>query len=456
MAISSVGAGSGVLTQDILDQLREADSSQYITPLELSIANENDKKQALKIIDANMTNLEDGINALKDPALFNERSATITGTSVEVTAAIMSDIQEFTLEVTNLATKQIEQSAAFDNADIESISATDGQIELSIDGQIFQIDYTAGTTLNGLKSLINDVAGEKVDATVVQIGDTDFRLFISSVDTGENQGISITNTIGTIDPRLSDGVGGLTEIQAGTNANFKFNGQDIVRESNNVSDLIVGLDITLKEVGTSNVSIGQNRETIMEKIDSFISHYNAAIIELGKMTKSSLDSEERGIFSGDSTIRGMKSTIENMVASTTSGSMFDFGFELDRNGVLSVDKDALTTQLDDNNANVIAFFIGGTYTNPDLTTTELTGAFTEFATKVDAYTKYDATLDQFKNSITDAISMYEDRKLTATERLDSKYETLKKKFIAYDIMMSKFNSASSMFTQMANAAADSN
>jgi flagellar capping protein FliD len=69
-------------------------------------------------------------------------------------------------------------------------------------------------------------------------------------------------------------------------------------------------------------------------------------------------------------------------------------------------------------------------------------------------TAYDATLDQF-NSITEKISALEDRKLTAVERLDARYEILKKQFAAYDLMISKFNSASSMFTEMANAQAAS-
>ena len=48
MGISSLGVGSSILTQDILDQLREADESGKITPITLSIANENDKKKKKK------------------------------------------------------------------------------------------------------------------------------------------------------------------------------------------------------------------------------------------------------------------------------------------------------------------------------------------------------------------------------------------------------------------------
>jgi len=242
-------------------------------------------------------------------------------------------------------------------------------------------------------------------------------------------------------------------IQSGVDAQFTFNGQAITRTSNNIDDLIVGLDITLKEVGTSAVSVSQDRDNIMEKFDSFVEKYNAAITELDKMTKSSTDSEDRGIFSSESTIKSMKRSIEDMVLSIGGGvgSMVDYGFDVNKDGVMTLDQDLLNLKLDDDSSNVEVFFAGGDFDNGDGTTTTVDGAFTEFSTMVEGYTKFNATLDQFKNSITDTISALEERKITATERLDAKYEILKQQYIAYDLMISKFNSASSMFIEMANA-----
>ena len=44
MGISSLGTGSGILTQDVLDQLREADDASRIRPIDLDITNDKDKK----------------------------------------------------------------------------------------------------------------------------------------------------------------------------------------------------------------------------------------------------------------------------------------------------------------------------------------------------------------------------------------------------------------------------
>ena len=133
------------------------------------------------------------------------------------------------------------------------------------------------------------------------------------------------------------------------------------------------------------------------------------------------------------------------------GSMLDYGFDIDENGVMSLDKTVLEQKLDDEPINTQAFFSGGDYTKADLTVVTLTGAFTEMSTIVESYTNSNTTLDQLKESLSQNISSLEERKTTATERLDAKYEIMKKQFAAYGLMISKINSASSMFVQMANA-----
>jgi flagellar hook-associated protein 2 len=449
MAISSLGIGSGILTQDILDQLRKADEASVITPIDLNLANEKDKKDALDVIDASMKNLSDSINELKNATLFDKRSVSVMGTSVEVSADANSDVQEFSLNVLNLATKEINESGSY-GSKTDTIATASGSLNLNINGKDFTIDYDATTTLEDLKKSINDIAGQEIDATIIQVDDGDFRLFLSSANTGNNQDITITDNDGNLSGTqlTSD----MTTVQNGEDAQFEFNSQLITRHSNNVDDLIAGYNITLKEVGNSNVNVTQNREEIMKKIDSFVEKYNSAIDELSKVTKSSTDSSERGIFSGSSIIKNMKSTIENMIGSVGGGvgTLYDFGFDVDKDGKMSIDKSVIEKKLDENSANVEAFFSGGDYENRDGSITTLKGAFVDMATSLGEYTDYNGNLDQFQTSINEQITALEDSRTKAMERLDSKYEILKKKYAAYDAMIAKLNNASNMFIQMAN------
>lgn len=450
MGISSLGVGSNILTQDVLDQLRAADESSIIKPITLNIANENDKKSALDEIDATMKNLSDSIGELKDATLFDERSVSATGTSAVVTADNNSDIQDFSLNVTQLATKEIDESGSF-GAKTDTIASDSGSINLNIDGEDFTIDYDSTTTLDDLKDSINKIAGKKVSASIAQIASGDFRLFLSSVDTGSNQAITITDNSGNLSgTQLTDD---LSSVQTGVDAKFEFNSQSIERSSNTVDDLVTGYHISLKELGKTDVSVTQNRDDIMSKIDSFVKQYNAAIDKLNTMTKSSTNSKERGIFSSESTIKSMKSTVENMISSVGGGvgSLYDFGFSVDRSGVMTVDKSTLADKLDENPSNVQAFFSGGDYENSDGSTTTLTGAFVDMSSQLGVYTKFNGTLDQFQTSVNNRITQIEDDKTSATERLDSKYEILKKKYTAYNLIISQLNSVSNTFTQLANA-----
>ncbi|MCX6052222.1 MAG: flagellar filament capping protein FliD [Campylobacterales bacterium] len=447
MGISSLGTGSSILTQSVLDQLRAADDTQRVKPITLDIANEGDKQSSLKVLAASMKNFSDSINELKSPTLFNARAASVSGTSVEVTAAENSDIQAFSLNVTNIATKQIEQSGSF-AAKTDTIANGAGSMKLNIAGADYTINYDASTTLDGLKTLINTAAGTKVNATVAQIGSADFRLILSSVDTGSTQNITMTdNSVALKDARLTTGV---APIQTGVDANFTFNGVTVTRSSNQVNDLVTGYGIKLKAPGASDVSVTQDRTALTTKVDSFVEKYNSIIAELTKQTKSSTDSTVRGIFSGDSSIKNMKSVIQNMIESVSGGvgRMEDFGFSVDRSGVMSVDKTVLNTKLDANIANVKAFFSGGAYTKADSSVVTLTGAFTGFYDIANGYAKSGGGIAQIDTALSDGITALNDRKTAATASLDAKYEIMKKQYTAYDAMIAKINNASSMFKQM--------
>jgi len=463
MGISSLGVGSGILTQDLLDKLRKADESGQLTPVKLSIANEKDKQSALEVLDANMKNFMDSITELKSGTLYDERLATVSGSkSVDVTASANSDIQDFTMSVNTLATKQIEESGAFASGG-NSISDSDGTFKLEVGSQSVNIDYVAGTTLDQLKKLIQEQAGSLVDATVLQVSSTESRLILSSKETGAAQDIKISDVLGTLDTKLTsdssfkaDGSGN-APIQTALDSSFDFNGQTLTRSSNTIDDIITGYSIKLlKEdaVGeNSDVSVAQNRENIISRVDSFVEKYNSAITELGKLTKSS-SGTDKGIFSNESIVKGLKSATENIIGSVGGGvgTLYDYGFDVDKDGVMTIDKTIFNKKLDENPANVEAFFSGGTFTKSDSTTVELTGAFTDMATEIESYTKYNAMLDQLNDSITTQISSFEDREKSVTERLDSKYAILKKKFASYDVLINKFNSSSDIFTQLANQA----
>jgi len=459
MGISSLGAGSSILTQDVIDQLRAADESKFVTPLDSKIKAEDKKSDKFDFLNAHMDNLYESLKSLNEYGVFEARSTSVGNDSiVEINAKESSDIQDFSLEVENIATKEIVQSGSFDSKTAK-ISDGDGSMKLSVGDKDFTIDYNVSTTLEDLKNLINDKADGSVSATIVQVSSGNFKLLLSSDETGTGKDISITDNDDHLSDKLlddadpDDDVDGMTTVQDGVDAKFKFNGVEITRESNSVDDLLSGVTITLKDVGKTNVNIQQDREHIEERITNFVDKYNSAIYQLGEDTKSSQEVSERGAFSSDSVIKGMKSSLVNIISTVGEGQgkLLDFGIEVGDDGRLSLNSTKLNEKLDEDPANVKSFFTGGTFTKSDGHTVELKGVFDEIETEVAKYSKYGAVLDKFKDSMSIRTKSLTEQKEKAIERLDTTYATMKKRFASYDLMISKFNNASSMFTQMIDA-----
>jgi len=454
MGVSSLGAGSSILTQDVIDQLKAADEAKFVAPVDARLKTQNSKIAAYDVVDAYMDNVYESLKSLTEYGIFESRAASSSNEdAVSVSAKESSDIQDFTLEVTELATKEIEQSGKFNTRDAK-IASDIGTFELAVGSEKITFSYNGDTSLENLKDMINKDAGDSVNATIVQVSSGDFRLLLSAANTGTGQAISITDDAGGhLDTDLTTG---MANVQHAKDAEFKFNGVAIVRTSNSVDDLLSGVTLTLKEAEVGkiiNVSVKQNREYIEERMTNFIDKYNSAITQLNTDTKSSQKASERGVFSSDSTIKGMKSSLINMLSVVGGGvgKLEDFGIELDDTGRLSLDSTKLGEKLDEDAISVQAFFVGGTFTNENGTTKEVDGVFTELEAEVAKYSKYGNILDDYKESIDIRIESLNSQREKAVERLNANYEIMAKRFAAYDLIISRFNTASDMFSQMINA-----
>jgi flagellar hook-associated protein 2 len=478
MGISSLGVGSSILTQDLIDQLKSSDESKFVTPVDRKIKDENSKMQSFQIIEANVDALGHSLKPLTGYGLFESRISNVSDETVlDVQAAKSSDIQDFTLDVTALATKEIDQSASF-SSKTSTIATGDGTLDLSIGSKEVTLEYKSSTTLEELKDMINKEAGDSLKASIVQIAKNDFRLFLIAENSGTGQEISLSdNTVikemvdsttnfdkdgnplkeekilkaGNLNLALTTQ---MSSVQSAVDATFKFNGLEITRSSNTIDDLSSGLTITLKDIGSSSVNVKQDRENIQSSILNFIDKYNSTLFQLNEDTKSSQDKSVRGVFSGNSTIRSMESSLMNIfsIVGEGVGKIQDYGIEADRSGRLSLNTSKLNQMLDENPENVKAFLAGGEFTKANGAKVQLEGAFSEIDTEIEKYSKYNAILDQLKNSISTRIESMDSQKEKAISRLDDKYAIMGKRFAAYDGVISKFNNASNMFTQMIDSA----
>jgi flagellar hook-associated protein 2 len=430
-ALSTLGLGSqGVLTNDLLDQLKEADKTATITPIE-------NKQKSLKLQQAGLTGLKDAISDLSDLAtslsdlsLYQSKSSNVTGDSVTIEASASAKTQEFDLNVLSLATRDIQQSTGFASK-TDTLSA--GSMHLEIDGSSYDVTIEDTDTLESLAEKISDATEGKISASILNVGgDTPYTMVLKSTETGASNNITTSGDIS------------FTRIGSGAqDASLEIDGIAVTSATNEISNLVDATTITLTKTGESHISITQDSEKIVEKMQEFVTKYNELIDSVKTMTNYDPDTKVAGVFSGSSEIRGMMAPLNDIffTAINDSGKMIeDFGLSADRSGKLTLDKDKFTKSLEDDSQSVQNFFVGeGT---DEGIFRQMNGELFEIGTSSDGILKtLKANYDEKSKSLIESLEK-------AQERLDNKYEIMQKKFASYDAVIGRLSNESATLTSL--------
>ena len=432
-ALSSLGIGSnGTLSYDVIDQLKDADRSSIVKPIENKILKNEEKQTALSQLNADIAGFKDAVGALSDSTLFANRGVDIHGTSVQATVDPGVDIQDMQIEVQKLAKNDVFQSDTGFSMRESTVANEDSVLELTVGDSVYEIEVSAGTTLDQLRTKINDVAGENVTASIINTGQDDpYSLILKSDETGTDNEISLNVTSGALNT-------GFSNIQQAQDAEFKYNGISVTRSSNQVNDLVTGVQLTLLEENdpgkTTNVEINQDTSGLEDKMTEFVEMYNKLVTQLDELTKFEEESGESGVFQGESTVNRLKSDLSS-IATYISGdrtSMRDFGVELGEEGKLSFEPADLQTKLSEGTEEIEQFFIGS-YQEIAGKERLTDGVFTQFSDLVERYTDFsNGIFKNFNDQLTNEAKALQEERTTAIQRLDVRYETMAQRFAAYD------------------------
>lgn len=455
MAISSLGLGSGVLTSDVIDQLKAADEARIITPIENKITANNQKQDAYNLLSSLMTSFKSNASALSYDTLFDSKNVSSSG-DAEVTVEDGATVESFTLETTTLAKKDITKFGAVASAS-SSIASGAGVLKIND----FEIAYDENTSLEDLAQAITDTAGASVSASILQTGTGAYTLVVSSKTTGADQALTIldtddgTNGSGSLSATLfaaydeTTNPSGYQKIQTATDASFKYNGITTTRSTNDISDLILGVKISLKTEGDfSNVTVSQNTTAITDQVQLFVDSYNTLMTNLGDMTVKDQETGAEGVFQGDSFVKSLSREFSGIVTSMVgSNSLVNFGIDIDRYGTMSFNASTLATKISEDSNSVKAFFTGGT----DSEGNDVTGIFTNINNTLDNYTGYGGLLTNFYDGLKSDGDNLSQSYTKAQDSLTNRYDIMTKRFSAYDALISKLNASFSSLQMMISA-----
>jgi flagellar hook-associated protein 2 len=442
-ALSTLGLGSqGVLTNDIIDQLKNADKTSIIKPIERKIEISNTKQSTLSEIKKLVTELKDEIVALSEPKLYKNKTSTLTGSSITVDATYSAKEQNFDIDIKSLATRDIQESSlgfAYDEALVEPQTLT-----FNIDGKDYDVEVGITDSLKTVAEKIKEQTDGKIEASVLNTGGaTDpYKLIIKSADTGAGSKITVSST--EADPEKS-----LAFTRIGDepkDAEIEMDGITITRSNNKVDDLIEGVTINLQTTGKTSVKVESDHEKLVEEMGAFATKYNAIIEKLSSVTKYDKENKSAGVFQGTSEIRNITADLNNIISRTITSdgkTISDFGFEPQRGGTIKFDETDFKEMLKTDAGKVEDFFRGTDGEN---------GLFNKFEDKLfDIRTSSTGALKSLDKNIEDNIKALIEEQSKSQKRLDDKYKIMTKRFAAFDGVIAKLSSQSKSIQSMIDA-----
>ena len=404
---AQLNIASSILTQDVIDGLKDADESVQIKPLTLKI-DKNTKKQAdITALTTLVSTLKTSYADVANETAMLKRTVTAAG-SGSVTASVEAGVAEQTvrLSVSQLAQVDSYQSKGFKSrSDTLTGISSDQSLTLSVGDKSVDIKVGASTTLEDIINQINDGAGDAIKASIVNTGgENGYKMILQSKESGEKNQIKFSvkgdqaalqgaqdvleklgfatketpivddkgvTTGYTLEIDTTKDVGG-KQLQKAQDAKFNFNGIDITRSSNKVDDLIIGVTFNLNNVDEKNsttgalkesvITIGKDTDAVVKSLKSMVTAYNDLISNVSTATSYDRENGVAGTLNGMSEITGIKRKLQNLFESSNSDgkSLQNFGFSFTEKGVLSVDESKLKDTISKDYEGFKSFFTNST------------------------------------------------------------------------------------------------
>lgn len=434
MSFSLTGLASGLDTATIISQLMQIERIPY-QKLEQRQNTLSSQQSIFRNINTKLSALRTAAEELSMSFNFDLRSTTVSDESV-VKATASEGVPEgsYVINVESLATRHSVASKAFSNLGEELNETLKITIAVGDESDIFTIDpdpdngLTVEQALDQLRQKIN-ASGLDVTASLITTDDSQGikRLVITSNKTGTANSISIDDENNQFE--FEDSV-------KAEDAIFKVNGVEIKSSSNEISEVIPGLSLTLKKAGETTIHVQRDVDKIVEKVEAFVKAYNDVI----STVKSNLGKEKS--LQGDSTLRTLESHLNNLINRQVGNDpdalsfLFQIGLEVDKGkvdassmtGTISFDKEKFKSAFAANPDEVIRLFTYQDKDHPDQN-----GIAVQFKNSLMEWTSYGTGILAMKiEGYTSEISLINQQMEAMETRLELKEQQLKRQFTAME------------------------
>lgn len=443
--ISISGIGSGLDIQSIVSKLVSAEGQPKQQLLQQQQSGYNTTLSALGKLKSALSDVQTAADKLQNLDTFKTRSVSVSDSTIlSATASPGTALGTYKVEVQQLATAQKLASTGFASA---TSTVGSGQLAITSGTDNFTVSVAAGDTLQTIRDNINAASGNSnVQASIVNVdngtGGTVSKLVLTSKATGSANTINVAVTDSDGNNTDTSGLSALasnnlTQVAAAQDSIIKLDGMTVTQSSNSVSNAVTGLTLNLNkaQVGTTvGVTVGADNAPVTDALQSFVDKYNAFQSVYSKLTAYNADSKQAGPLLGDATARGVFDGLRNMlgtnlVPGATIQNLADVGIQIDKNGVMSLDKTKANSALT---------------ADPTAVKTLLADANQGLAARVDSqvkpYLQFGGVFDSRQKSLNDQISRNRDAQTALQNRLDQYRKSLMAQYTAMDTMVGQMNS----------------
>jgi flagellar hook-associated protein 2 len=458
--ITSLGIGSGLDLNGLLDQLKDAERGK-LAPITRQQEQQEAKISAYGKIQSSLEGLKETVDGLKDPKLFQSLSASVRGDEITATADAEALPGSYRVEVSKLATNgTLATSRVNDSSEALTLNgATQLQLNFGAGAtsSSVTIDIAADSSLEGVRDAINANKDAGASASIIFDG-TGYRLALSSSDTGIDASIQSFTFLDEANAEVSveAAEGGALvsdSVIDGQDAELTVNGIPITSDTNQVEGAIQGVTLNLGSLGigegetaSSTVTIERNTLKIREAVGDFVEAFNEMKGTIGSLTQYSGDRETAGELVGDSTVRTIEGRLRSTLTSGVAGGEFStlnqLGITLQRDGTLEIDEGAIS-DLAKNNPDALSDFFAGVEGEDGL---------------ADSLSKTVAQLTDDNGTLGIAINGAENRVESLGARFERMEQSIERTISRYrvqfgqlDSMIAQMNQTSSYLTQQFDA-----
>ncbi len=444
MITTSVGTGSGIAINDIVSQLVTAEGKPKFDAIDRQESAAKTRLSGLGSLKSALSTFQTAVRKLNDTGLFKTHQAVSNDeTLLKATASAGAAAGSHAIEVLQLAKAQKSTTTAEFTGLNDTVSA--GSLAFTMgNGSTFSVTVDGtNNTLAGVRDAINNASENKgVTASIINVdstanpGTTISKLVFTARDAGAANGFTVSGG----DARLNSSA---ATTSAPTDAKITIDGETATRSTNEMTDVVQGITLSLKKLGTVNVDVTLDQEAISKSVTEFVSAYNnlnTVTKGLGKYGSAGATGAGNGALLGDSTLRAISSQLRQNTTNPVSSSNSNFnslamiGVKVDKDGLMTANSTDLKKALSTNISSVSDVF------------TSTDGVASRLNTKLTEFLSIDGSLESQTKSLNKQLSSLTDRRDAVERRLDGLQKSLQKQFIAMDLAVGQFQSTGAFLT----------